>query len=81
MGAPPPTPALSLQSTALLDSHVDAPHAVPPVMSPTPAAPRPARAPALPPQLPKPKPATVADVQPDDGPLLDPPTLLTPAAS
>jgi hypothetical protein len=29
MGAPPPTPALSLQSTVLLDFHVDASHALP----------------------------------------------------
>ena len=81
MGPPPPTPALSLHSTPLLDLHVDAPHAVPPVMSVEAAAPRPTRAPPLWPQLPKPTPATVADVHPDDGPLLDPPTLLTPAAS
>ena len=44
MGAPPPTPALSLHSTALFDLHVDASHAVPPVMSALDAAPRPTRA-------------------------------------
>ena len=44
MGAPPPTPALSLHSTALFDFHVDASHAVPPVMSMDDAAPRPTRA-------------------------------------
>ena len=81
MGAPPPTPALSLQSTALLDLHLDASHAVPPVMSMADAWLRPTRAPPLQPQLPKPKPATVADVHPDDGPLVAPPTLLTAAAS
>ena len=81
MGSPPPTPALSLHSTALLDVHVDASHAVPPVMSAEAAVPRPARALPLQPQLPKLKPATVADVHPDDGPLLAPPTLLTTAPS
>ncbi len=80
MGAPPPTPALSLHSTALFDLHVDASHAVPPVMSMDNAAPRPTRALPLLPQLPKLSPATVADVDPDDGPLLKPPTLLTTAA-
>ena len=81
MGAPPPTPALSLQSTALLDLHVDASHAVPPVMSSDVAAPRPTRAFPLQPLPPRLKPATVADVHPDDGPLLAPPTLLATAAS
>ena len=81
MGPPPPTPALSLHSTALLDLHLDASHAVPPVMSIAPAAPRPTRALPLQPQLPKPKPATVADVDPDDGPFVAPPTLLTADAS
>ena len=47
MGAPPPDPALSLHSTALSDFHVDAWHAVPPVMSLDDAAPRPTRAPPL----------------------------------
>ena len=42
---------------------------------------RPTRALPLKPQLPKLKPATVADVDPDDGPLVAPPTLLTTAAS
>ena len=81
MGAPPPSPALSLHSTALLDFHVDAWHAVPPVMPMLDAAPRPTRAPPLQPWPPKLKPATVADVDPDDGPLLKPPTLLATAAS
>ena len=81
MGPPPPTPALSLHSPPLFDLHLDASHAVPPVMSMAPAAPRPTRAWPLQPQLPKPKPATVADVHPDDGPLVAPPTLLTAAAS
>ena len=78
---PPPIPALSLQSTPLLDLHLDASHAVPPVMSMGNAWLRPTRAPPLYPQLPKPTPATVADAHPDDGPLVDPPTLLTTAAS
>ena len=47
MGAPPPSPALSLHSTALFDFHLDASHAVPPVMSLDDAAPRPTRAPPL----------------------------------
>ena len=80
MGAPPPTPALSLHSTALFDIHLDASHAVPPVMSLADAAPRPTRALPLLPQLPKLKPATVADVLPDDGPFVKPPTELTTAA-
>ena len=80
MGAPPPTPALSLHSTALFDFQLDASHAVPPVMSIGKDA-RPTRARPLYPALPKLKPATVADVDPDDGPLLAPPTLLTTAAS
>ena len=81
MGPPPPTPALSLHSTALLDLHLDASHAVPPVMSMGDAWLRPTRAPPLQPQLPKLRPATVADADPDDGPLVEPPTLLTTAAS
>ena len=81
MGAPPPAPALSLHSTPLSDSHVDASHALPPVTSLDDAAPRPTRALPLQPRLPKLKPATVADVHPDDGPLLAPPTLLTTAPS
>ena len=81
MGAPPPTPPLSLHTTTLLDVHVDASHALPPVMSILDAAPRPTRALPLQPRLPKLKPATVADVHPDDGPLLAPPTLLATAAS
>ena len=80
MGEPPPTPPPTLHSTALFDFHVDASHAVPPVMSMDDAAPRPTRALPLSPQLPKLSPATVADVDPDDGPLLKPPTLLTTAA-
>ena len=44
-------------------------------------APRPTRACPLQPCLPKLKPATVADVDPDDGPLLAPPTLLATAPS
>ena len=81
MGPPPPTPPLSLHSTALFDFHVDASHAVPPVMSALDAAPRPTRARPLYPALPKLKPATVADADPDDGALLAPPTLLTTAPS
>ena len=81
MGPPPPTPPLSLHSTALFDFHVDASHAVPPVMSALDAAPRPTRPRPLYPALPKLKPATVAVVDPDDGPLLAPPTLLTTAPS
>ena len=81
MGAPPPTPPLSLHSTALLDIHVDPSHAVPPVMSTLDDAPRPTRPRPLYPALPKLKPATVADVDPDDGPLLAPPTELTTAPS
>ena len=81
MGAPPPAPALSLHSTPLSDSHVDASHALPPVTSLDHAAPHPTRALPLQPRLPKLKPATVADVHPDDGPLLAPPTLLATAAS
>ena len=45
------------------------------------AAPRPTRARPLQPQLPKLKPATVADVDPLDGPFVAPPTLLATAAS
>ena len=74
-------PELSLHSTPLFDFHVDASHAVPPVMSALDAAPRPTRARPLYPALPKLKPATVADADPDDGPLLAPPTLLTTAPS
>ena len=81
MGAPPPAPALSLHSTPLSDSHVDASHALPPVTSLDDAAPRPTRAFPLQPLPPKLKPATVADEDPDDGPLLAPPTLLTTAPS
>ena len=81
MGPPPPTPPLALHSTPLSDLHLDASHALPPVMSALPPAPRPARAPPLYPALPKLNPATVADVHPDDGPLLAPPTLLTTAPS
>ena len=81
MGSPPPTPALSLHSTALFDFQLDASHAVPPVMSMDEAAPRPTRALPLYPQLPKLKPATVADVDPDDGPFVKPPAKLTTAAS
>ena len=76
MGAPPPTPALSLHSTALFDLHVDASQPVPPVMSMDDAAPRPTRTPPLQRQLPKLYPATVADVDPDDGPLVKPPAEL-----
>ena len=81
MGAPPPTPALSLHSTTLFDLHVDASHALPPLMSTLDDAPRPTRPRPLYPALPKLKPATVALVDPDDGPLLVPPTLLTTAPS
>jgi hypothetical protein len=70
-----------LHSTALLDLHVDASHAVPHVMSVKDAAPRPTRTPPLQRQLPKLYPATVADVDPDDGPFVKPPVLLTTAAS
>ena len=78
---PPPIPALSLQTTALLDLHVDASQAVPPVMSTRDAVPRPTRTLPLWPQLAKPEPDTVADVHPDDGPFVKPPTELTIAAS
>ena len=44
MGQPPPTPALTLHTTALFDLHVDPSHAVPPVMSMSLTAPRPTRA-------------------------------------
>ena len=81
MGAPPPAPALSLHSTPLSDSHVDASHALPPVTSLDDAAPRPTRAFPLQPLPPKLKPATVADVDPDDGPFVKPPAELTTAAS
>ena len=81
MGPPPPTPALSLHSTALFDFHVDASHAVPPVMSMDDAAPRPTRALPLEPQLPMLKPTTVTDADPDDGPFVKPPTLLATATS
>ena len=74
-------PAEALHSTTLFDLHVDASHAVPPVMSTLDDAPRPTRARPLCPALPKLKPATVAHVDPDDGPLLAPPTLLTTAPS
>ncbi len=77
MGAPPPTPPLSLHSTPLLDLHVDPSHALPPVMSTLRDAPRPTRPRPLYPALPKLNPATVADVDPDDGPFVAPPTLLT----
>ena len=81
MGQPPPTPPLSLHSTPLFDIHLDASHALPPVMSTLDNAPRPTRPRPLYPALPKLKPATVADVDPDDGPLLAPPAELTTAAS
>ena len=71
------SPSPSLHSTALLDLHLDAKQAVPPLMSLHDAAPRPTRAPPLYPALPKLNPATVADVDPDDGPFVAPPTLLT----
>ena len=67
--------------TALLDIHDDASHPVPPVMSTLDPAPRPTRPRPLYPALPKLQPATVADVDPDDGPLLAPPTELTTAPS
>ena len=70
-----------MHSTALFDFHLDASHPVPPVMSALDAAPRPTRPLPLYPALPKLKPVTVADVDPDDGPLLAPPTLLTTAPS
>ena len=76
MGPPPPTPPLSLHTTPLFDLHVDASHALPPLMSTLDDAPRPTRPRPLYPALPKLKPATVALVDPDDGPLLVPPTEL-----
>ena len=79
LSTPPPMPDDTLHSTALFDFHLDASHAVPPVMSTLDDAPRPTRPRPLYPALPKLKPATVADVHPDDGPLLAPPTLLTTA--
>ena len=82
MSKEPKTPdAGNLHSTALLDFHVDASHAVTPVMLALDPAPRPTRPRTLYPALPKLKPATVADVDPDDGALLAPPTLLTTAPS
>ena len=74
-------PAEALHSTTLFDLHVDPSHAVPPVMSTLDPVPRPTRPRPLYPALPKLKPATVADVDPDDGALLAPPTLLTTAPS
>ncbi len=68
-------------STPLADSHVNVSRALPPVTSLDDAAPRPTRALPLQPRLPKLKPATVADVHPDDGPYLAPPALLATAAS
>ena len=50
-------------------------------MSALDAAPRPTRPLPLYPALPKLNPNTVARVDPDDGPLLAPPTLLTTAPS
>ena len=70
-----------MHSTALFDLHLDDSHAVPPVMSVKDAAPHPTRAPPLYAALLKLTPATVADVDPDDGPFVPPPTLLTTAAS
>jgi hypothetical protein len=70
-----------LHSTPLFDVHVDASHAVPPLMSMSLNTPRPTRAVPLYPQLAKLKPATVADVHPDDGPFVAPPAELTTAAS
>ena len=81
MGPPPPPPALSLHSTPLFDLHLDASHAVPPVMSMAPARTRAAQAWRLDPGRPRPNPTKMADVHPDDGPLVAPPTLLTAAAS
>ena len=78
---PDPTPPLSLHSTALFDLHLDDSHAVPPLMSVHDAAPRPTRAPPLYAALLKLTPATVADVDPDDGPFVPPPTLLTRTAA
>ena len=70
-----------MHSTPLSDLHLDASHALPPVMSMLDDGPRPTRPRPLYPALPKLNPATVADVHPDDGPLLAPPTLLTTAPS
>ena len=70
-----------MHSTALFDLHLDDSHALPPVMSSLHDALRPTRAPPLYPALPKLTPATVADIDPDDGPFVPPPTLLTTAAS
>ncbi len=78
---PPPARSVCLHSTPLFDSHVNVSHALPHVTSLDDAAPRPRRAFPLQPRLPKLKPATVADVHPDDGPYLAPPTLLATAAS
>jgi len=68
-----------LHSTVLLDLHLDASHILPSVMPI--AAPRSTRARPLWLQLPKPNPASVADVRPDHDPFAAPPTLLTAAAS
>ena len=81
MGPPPPTPALSLPSTALFDFHLDPSHPVPPVMSFSLSDPRHPHAQSLPPQRSTLMPATVADVHPDDGPFVAPPAELTTAAS
>ena len=70
MAVLPPTPCAILHKTPLLDIHKDASHPVPPVVSTLNPAPRPTRARPLYPMLPKPVPATVADVDPDDGQLL-----------
>ena len=81
MGAPPPTPALSLHSTALFDIHLEAAQDDTPFKSMANVSQRTIRVLPLLPQLPKLKPATVADVLPDDGPFVKPPTELTTAAS
>ena len=74
MGPPPPTPALSLHSTPLLDLHLDASHAVPPVRSQAPRAGQASSAPPLPPHPPKPKASTVPEHHPADDPSAAPPT-------
>ena len=61
----------------LLDIHLDALHAVPSFVSIDKAKPRPTRIVPLAPYPPKLRPVTVDNVHPEDGPLVNPPKLLT----
>jgi hypothetical protein len=63
-----------LHATLDDDTHTEAEHALPPIMLALSSA-RPTRTPTLRPASPKLTPATVIDVCPLAGPLLDPPTL------